>query len=144
MLFFFLLKSEKSKAEEKKKLKEVDVVELMKEKDESSLEISALKQKLEFAKKTSELHCSRVETEAKSAKADLEAKLRELEGLLTASRIKVKELEENSDSKNQGWSRKENIYLSFLELQLGALRVCFDVSFYFIYSYPILFSLLNL
>ncbi|KAJ0047572.1 hypothetical protein Pint_16480 [Pistacia integerrima] len=116
------IKYEKSKAEEKKKLKEEDVVELLKEKDQSSLEISALKQKLEFAKKTCELRCSQVETESKSAKADLEVKLRELEGLLTASRNKVIELEENSDSKNQGWSRKENIYQSLLELQLGALR----------------------
>ncbi|XP_031257659.1 kinesin-like protein KIN-14C [Pistacia vera] len=116
------IKYEKSKAEEKKKLKEEDVVELLKEKDQSSLEISALKQKLEFAKKTCELRCSQVETESKSAKADLEVKLRDLEGLLTASRNKVMELEENSDSKNQGWSRKENIYQSLLELQLGALR----------------------
>lgn len=101
----------------------------MKEKDQSRLEISVLKQELASTKKKCELRCLQVETEAESAKADLEAKLRELEGLLTASRNKVKELEEISDSKIQGWSRKENIYKSFLEFQLGALRVCFYITF---------------
>ncbi|XP_044465600.1 kinesin-like protein KIN-14C isoform X2 [Mangifera indica] len=116
------LKAEKLNVEEKKKLEEENVVKLVKEKDQSRLEISVLKQELASAKKKCELRCLQVETEAESAKADLEAKLRELEGLLTASRNKVKELEEISDSKIQGWSRKENIYKSFLEFQLGALR----------------------
>lgn len=84
-----MLKAEKLNVEEKKKLEEENVVKLVKEKDQSRLEISVLKQELASAKKKCELRCLQVETEAESAKADLEAKLRELEGLLTASRNKA-------------------------------------------------------
>ncbi|XP_044476477.1 kinesin-like protein KIN-14P isoform X2 [Mangifera indica] len=175
------VKSEKPKVEEKKELREENAVELAKEKEQSSLEISALKQELELTKKrclqaeteakekeqssleisalkqeleltkkTYELHCLQVETEANTAKEDLQAKVielegliatsrtevkeieglltasrmevKEIEGLLTASRNEVKELEEHSDSRNQGWTRKANICRSFLEFQLGVLR----------------------
>lgn len=120
-----MLQTEKSKLEEKKKLEDDDVAKLMKEKDQQMLENLALKQELEMGKKTYELHCLQRETEYKGAKSGFEERIKELEHLLQVSRNKVRELEANSDSKYQRWSRKESIYHSFMDLQHGALRVCF-------------------
>lgn len=116
------IKTEKSKLEEKKKLEDDDVAKLMKEKDQQMLENLALKQELEMAKKTYELRCLQRETEYKGANSGFEERIKELEHLLQVSRNKVRELEANSDSKYQRWSRKESIYQSFMDLQHGALR----------------------
>ncbi|KAL9438255.1 hypothetical protein AB3S75_024014 [Citrus x aurantiifolia] len=116
------IKTEKSKLEEKKKLEDDDVAKLMKEKDQQMLENLALKRELEMAKKTYELRCLQMETEYKGAKSGFEERIKELEHLLQVSRNKVRELEANSDSKYQRWSRKESIYQSFMDLQHGALR----------------------
>ncbi|KAK0587807.1 hypothetical protein LWI29_029199 [Acer saccharum] len=112
----------KQESEMAKKTYEGELVKLMKEKDQHNLEISRLKQELEMAKKTYELRCLQMETESKGATANLVDRLKELESLLTDSRNKVKELERHSESKFEGWSKKENIYQSFLDFQLGALR----------------------
>lgn len=116
------IKTEKSKLEEKKKLEDDDVAKLMKEKDQQMLENLALKQELEMAKKTYELRCLQRETEYKGANSGFEERIKELEHLLQVSRNKVRELEANSDSKYQRWSRKESIYQSFMDLQHCALR----------------------
>lgn len=121
-----MLQTEKSKLEEKKKLEDDNVAKLMKEKDQQMLENLALKQELEMAKKTYELRCLQRETEYKGANSGFEERIKELEHLLQVSRNKVRELEANSDSKYQRWSRKESIYQSFMDLQHGALRVCFE------------------
>lgn len=119
------MQAEKSKLEEKKKLEDEDVVILMKEKDQKDLEISALKQELEMAKKTYELRCLQIETEAKGGRAGLEERIKELERLLKDSTNKVRELEANTESKHQRWSKKELVYQRVMDYQLGALRVCF-------------------
>lgn len=125
---FSLLKTEKSEMEVKKKLEEQDVAKLIKEKDQYQLEISALKQELEMTKKKFDLHCLQMETEAKGAKTGLEKRVKELESLLMDSRNKLKDIEANSESTIQRWSKKENIYQSFMEFQFGALRVGFSFS----------------
>lgn len=102
-----------------------NLIRLMKEKDQSNLEISALKQELETTKKSYELRCLELEKDAKSAKSELEERLKELEHLFEESKSKVKELESYSETKCQSWSEKENIYQSFMEFQFGALRVSF-------------------
>ncbi|XP_021810864.1 kinesin-like protein KIN-14K isoform X2 [Prunus avium] len=88
------IKNERTRLEAKKKTDDEDVIRLLKEKDQSNLEISGLKQELDIAKKTYDLRCLQMETEAKGARA-------ELERLLEESRNKVKELEGNSESKFQ-------------------------------------------
>ncbi|XP_059661646.1 kinesin-like protein KIN-14C [Cornus florida] len=116
------IKTEKTKMEEKKKVEDQDVVRLMEEKDNSTREISALKQELEMARKTYEQRFSRVETEAKGTHEELEERLKEAGHHLTESRNRIKELETYSESKCQQWNKKENIYQIFTEFQLGALR----------------------
>ncbi|KAK4750487.1 hypothetical protein SAY87_003969 [Trapa incisa] len=113
-------------------------------------EILALMQELEFVKKTAEAQCLRIESETKGEKTALEEKAKELECQLTASRIKlreletfsesknmgikelehqlaasvnkVKELEMYSESKDQGWKKKVVILQSFTDFQLNAMQ----------------------
>nr|XP_023926072.1 kinesin-like protein KIN-14J [Quercus suber] len=116
------IKTERTKMEEKKKFEEEDLVKLTKENENNNLEISTLKQELEVAKKAYELHCSQMDTQAKDAKTTLEERLKELEHLLEDSKNKMKKLESYSESKHQRWSQKEQIYLSNMEFQFGALQ----------------------
>ncbi|KAK4567720.1 hypothetical protein RGQ29_003466 [Quercus rubra] len=116
------IKTERTKMEEKKKFEEEDLVKLTKENENNNLEISTLKQELEVAKKAYELHCSQMDTQAKDAKTTLEERLKELEHLLEDSKNKMKKLESYSESKHQRWNQKEQIYLSNMEFQFGALQ----------------------
>ncbi|XP_022754873.1 kinesin-like protein KIN-14K [Durio zibethinus] len=119
-----LSQTENSKVEEKKKLEEKkkEITKMMKENDKNILEIAALKRELEIAKTIHEHRSLEMETEAKGAKEGLQTRLKELQCLLADSNYKVKELEESSESKCQKWSMKENIYQSFMDFQLGAMR----------------------
>ncbi|GFZ01406.1 P-loop nucleoside triphosphate hydrolases superfamily protein with CH (Calponin Homology) domain-containing protein [Actinidia rufa] len=116
------MKIEKTEIEERKKFEEQDVVRLMKEKDHSDRQISALKQELEMAKSTYEKQCMQLETHAKETKVELEKKLMELEGLLTDSRNRVKELEVFSESKMLRWRKKELSYKIILDSQFRSLQ----------------------
>lgn len=122
---FFLWQNEKTSREEKK-IEAESIVRLMKEKDQSNIEISALKQELEMTKNMYKLRCLDLEKEAKSSSSEIEERLKELEHLLEDSRNKVKELESNSETKSHNWSKKENIYKSSMEFQFGALQVNFQ------------------
>ncbi|GFZ01375.1 P-loop nucleoside triphosphate hydrolases superfamily protein with CH (Calponin Homology) domain-containing protein [Actinidia rufa] len=114
--------NEKIEIEEKKKLEEQDVIRLMQEKDHAEFQISALKQQLELAKKTHEMHCFQLETQAKETKVELEKKLMELEYLLTDSRDRIKDLEAFSESKSLRWKKKELTYKRVLDSQSGLLQ----------------------
>ncbi|KAK9926284.1 hypothetical protein M0R45_023524 [Rubus argutus] len=87
------MKNEKSKMEEKKKTDDEDVIRLKKEKEHCYLEISGLKQEV-----------------------------KELERLLADSGNKEKELQANSESKCQSWTKKELVYHKFMDFQLGSLK----------------------
>uniref|UniRef100_A0A2C9WH45 Kinesin motor domain-containing protein n=1 Tax=Manihot esculenta TaxID=3983 RepID=A0A2C9WH45_MANES len=112
----------KSKMDEKRKVEEENMVKLAKEKEQINNELSALKQELEITKKTCELRCLQMETEANDAKADLEKRLQELVQLLEESRNKVKVLESYSKSQKQSWNKKDLIFQSLAEFQFGALQ----------------------
>ncbi|KAL5564750.1 hypothetical protein UlMin_027914, partial [Ulmus minor] len=116
------LKSEKTKKDENRKIEDEDVVRLMKEKDQSNQELSALKQEFETTKKTCESRCLEMEKEANDAKSKLEERLKEIEHLLAASNNKVKELQEYSETKFQRWNKKEHSYQNFMDFQFGALK----------------------
>ncbi|XP_021292325.1 kinesin-like protein KIN-14K isoform X4 [Herrania umbratica] len=117
-----LSQTENSKVQEKRKVEEQEIKQLMKENDKHNLEISALKQELEIAKKMHEQHCFEVEAGVTGAKAGLQIRIKELECLLADSNNKVKELEVISESKCQRWNVKENIYQSFMDFQFGAMK----------------------
>jgi len=119
------LQYEKSKTEEKKKAKQHEATMLKKHNDESNTEISTLKQELEMAKKRHAQWYHELEAEAKLVKSDLEKRLKEQEQLLKDSKLKMRELEAISQSKTQNWSKKEQIYESFLNIQWAGLQVRF-------------------
>ncbi|CAK7349727.1 unnamed protein product [Dovyalis caffra] len=116
------IKFEKSKMEEEKKLEEEHVAKLIKERAQSVLELSALKQEFELAKQKHELHRLQMETEYKDAKAGLEERLKELELHLEDSKNQVKVLEAYSESKSKMFNKKEHIFEGFVEFQFGALQ----------------------
>ncbi|KAG8379354.1 hypothetical protein BUALT_Bualt07G0079600 [Buddleja alternifolia] len=118
------LQSDKKKMEERKKVKEhEDVVRLMQEKDEHNQEITFLKKELEIARQKCDQQSSQMKPkEDKRGRQELEDRLKEVLGMLTESRNRVKELEAFSESKSQWWNKKEHIYQIFTEFQLGALR----------------------
>lgn len=123
------IKTEKTNIEQKEKLEEQNALRLKKENDHRDIEISTLKQDLELAKRTHELHCLQLEEQICETKIESQRKLEELERLLTVSKKKVEELESFSESKSQRLKRIERSYQSFMCCQLGVmqdLRVAFE------------------
>ncbi|KAH9719566.1 kinesin-like protein KIN-14J [Citrus sinensis] len=123
------IKTEKTNIAQKEKLEEQNALRLKKENDDRDIEISTLKQDLELAKRTHELHCLQLEEQIYETKIESQKKLQELERLLTVSKKKVEELESLSESKSQRWKRIEHSYQSFMGCQLGViqdLRVAFE------------------
>ncbi|KAH9719565.1 kinesin-like protein KIN-14J [Citrus sinensis] len=121
--------TEKTNIAQKEKLEEQNALRLKKENDDRDIEISTLKQDLELAKRTHELHCLQLEEQIYETKIESQKKLQELERLLTVSKKKVEELESLSESKSQRWKRIEHSYQSFMGCQLGViqdLRVAFE------------------
>lgn len=88
-----------------------------------------MKQDLELAKRTHELHCLQLEEQIYETKIESQKKLQEIECLLTVSKKKVEELESLSESKSQRWKRIEHSYQSFMGCQLGVIQVCFNCLF---------------
>lgn len=117
-----LLKLEKSKMLEIKKLEDVELVKLRKEKNESDLEISKLKEEIEVTKDTYETRCMQLETHAIEVESELKKKIMDLENNLNVSRKKVKELEKFTESKFLRWKKKERVYKNFMDLQSGSLK----------------------
>lgn len=118
---------EKTKFEEKKKLEEQDFSQLKKDKVRNEIEISALKQDLEMAKRSHEEHVLQLEVQASESKAEYEKRIRELKCQLADAKTQVKELEIFSESRYLNWKNKEHTYQSFLNQQFGAFKVCFYV-----------------
>ncbi|XP_057415829.1 kinesin-like protein KIN-14C isoform X3 [Lotus japonicus] len=108
--------------EEGKKADEKDVIRWMKEHDDKKLEISALKQELETAKKTCEVQCLQLEEETKVAKAELRQKSQEYECRLEELRNKVKDFEASSESRNQKWSTEKKQMRKSIDFQICSLQ----------------------
>ncbi|KAL6502326.1 Kinesin-like protein KIN-14J [Orobanche hederae] len=117
-----LLKVEKTKIEEEKKLEEQDLIKLRKEKDSCDSEILSLNEELTLAKKSYKKDLFQLEARAEETEEKLQKKILELECLLTDSSKKVQELEDFSESKFLRWKRKEQGYRHFLDSQSGTIQ----------------------
>uniref|UniRef100_F6GTL1 Kinesin-like protein n=1 Tax=Vitis vinifera TaxID=29760 RepID=F6GTL1_VITVI len=93
-----------------------------KEKDQNNIEITALKQELEIARKTYEEHFSEMEKQGMGDKAEFEKRSRELEQLLADSRNKINKLEAYSGLEGQRWDKKEQSYLRLVNFLFSALQ----------------------
>ncbi|CAK8579200.1 unnamed protein product [Lathyrus sativus] len=118
----FSLQLEQTKFEEKKKLEEQDFSQLKKDKVRSDIEIAALKQDLEIAKRSHEEHVSQLKIQASESKAEYEKRIQELKFHLADARKQVKELEAFSETRYLNWKNKEHTYQSFLNQQSGAFK----------------------
>nr|XP_029120262.1 kinesin-like protein KIN-14C isoform X2 [Elaeis guineensis] len=122
-----LMKIEKSKVEEKMKLREQDVGRLMKENENKDQTIAELKQELEMTNKMYEHRCQQLESKAKETKLHLDERIKQVEFLLAESKKRIKELESASESTLQNWSKKEHIFQNFIGFQLQSMQLCQDL-----------------
>nr|KAJ0201968.1 hypothetical protein LSAT_V11C600301210 [Lactuca sativa] len=117
-----LIKSEKKKIEDIKKLEDVELIRLRQEKNECNLEISKLKQEIEITRDTYETRYVQLEKHGIEVESELKNKITDLENLLIGSRKKVKELEKFTESKFLRWKKKERGYKNFMDFQSGSLK----------------------
>ncbi|CAL1401066.1 unnamed protein product [Linum trigynum] len=116
------IKMEKTEIEEKERLKSRDLATLNEEKNSLEIENFALERELETLKRTHEDHCLQIETQAKEINQALEKKARDLERYLMESKKRVKQLESFSESKSEGWKKKEETFRLFLNNHQRALQ----------------------
>ncbi|KAK7320028.1 hypothetical protein RJT34_04757 [Clitoria ternatea] len=124
-LYFGLFGPEKIKEEEKVDQKEV--VRLMKEQVDNSLEISALKQDLEIAERTYEVQFSQLEEETRGAKAELTQKVQEYEHQLEELRNKVQRMKEEEKKAHEKEEEDKVLEISALKEALEKAKSIFEV-----------------
>ncbi|KAL5230965.1 hypothetical protein ABZP36_029741 [Zizania latifolia] len=112
-----IIKEEKSKIEEKRKLGEQDVARLMKEKDNAENIIASLKKEMEVRTSTQEEQLKKVEINAKQMEEHLTIKIKEVESLLVQSNKKIEEVQATSQLKSQLCSKKEGIFQNYMNSQ---------------------------
>ncbi|KAL6609625.1 hypothetical protein ACP70R_039594 [Stipagrostis hirtigluma subsp. patula] len=121
-----IVKEEKSKIEERRKLGEQDVVRLMKEKEHSENIIAGLRNEIKVMTKMHEEQLEQIERKAKQMEEQLSIKVNEVEYLLEQSNKKIKEVEAASELNSQLWNKKENIFQSYMgsqQLHLKDIRL---------------------
>ncbi|KAG8067962.1 hypothetical protein GUJ93_ZPchr0005g14760 [Zizania palustris] len=112
-----IIKEEKSKIEEKRKLGEQDVARLMKEKEKAENIIASLKKEMEVMTSMHEEQLKKIEINAKQMEEYLTAKIKEVDSLLVQSNKKIKEVEATSQLKSQLWNKKEGIFQNYMNSQ---------------------------
>ncbi|CAO1945946.1 unnamed protein product [Urochloa humidicola] len=117
-----LIEVEKSKIDEKRKLGEQDMVRLMQEKENAENTIASLQQEIQILSRMHEQYRERTETEARQMEEHLTTRIKEAEFLLMQSEKKVEEIESASQLKSQLWSRKANIFQSFMDNQKMSIK----------------------
>uniref|UniRef100_A0A0E0HKP6 OsHP1 n=1 Tax=Oryza nivara TaxID=4536 RepID=A0A0E0HKP6_ORYNI len=121
-----IIKEEKSKIEEKRKLGEQDVARLMKEKEISENTIASLKKEMEVMTSMHEQQLQKIELTAKQMEEHLTTKIKEVESLLVQSNKKIEEVEVASLLKSQLWNKKEGIFQKYMnsqQLYVKGLRI---------------------
>lgn len=113
---------EKSKIDEKRKLGEQDMVRLMQEKENTENTIASLQQEIQILRRMHEQYRERMETEARQMEEHLTMRIKEAEFLLMQSKEKVEEIESASQLKCQLWTRKANIFQSFVDNQKLSIK----------------------
>ncbi|WVZ99310.1 hypothetical protein U9M48_044633 [Paspalum notatum var. saurae] len=112
-----IVKEEKSKIEERRKLSEQDVYRLMREKEHAESCVAKLKEDMEAMNRMHEQQLEHIERKAKQMEEQLTTKVKEVEYLLVQSNKKIEEVESASKLKSQLWDRKENIFQSCMDNQ---------------------------
>ncbi|KAJ1263709.1 hypothetical protein BS78_09G207000 [Paspalum vaginatum] len=112
-----IVKEEKSKIEERRKLSEQDAYRLMKEKEHAESVVAKLKEDMEAMNIMHEQQLEHIEIKAKQMEEQLTTKVKQVEYLLLQSNKKIEEVESASKLKSQLWDKKENIFQSCMDNQ---------------------------
>jgi kinesin family member C2/C3 len=112
------------------------MVRLMHEKDNAENTIASLQQEIQILSRMHEQYRERTETEARQMEEHLTSRIKEAEFLLMQSKKKAEEIESASQLRSQLWSRKANIFQSFMDNQQMSIKVVL-----FLYQVSFVFSL---
>jgi kinesin family member C2/C3 len=129
---------EKSKLDEKRKHGEQDMVRLIREKESAENRITSLQQEIQVMSRMHEQYREQMETEARQMEEHLATKVKEAEFQLMQSKKKAEEIESASQLNSLLWSRKANIFQSFMDNQKLSIKV--HLSVYFVISSSCKFS----
>jgi kinesin family member C2/C3 len=103
------------------------MVRLTQEKENAENTIVSLQQEIQILSRMHEQYRERKETEARQMEEHLSIRLKEAELLLMQSKKKAEEIESASQLKSQLWSRKANIFWSFMDNQKLSIKVLLSV-----------------
>ncbi|WVZ68868.1 hypothetical protein U9M48_017750 [Paspalum notatum var. saurae] len=113
---------EKTKIAEKRKLDEKDMIQLMREKEDTENTIASLQKEIQILSRMHEQYRERMEIEARQMEEHLTMRIKEAEFLLMQSKKKVEEIQSASQLKSELWIRKANIFQSFMDNQKLSIK----------------------
>ncbi|VAH79193.1 unnamed protein product [Triticum turgidum subsp. durum] len=112
-----LVKVEKSKIDERRKIGEQDMVRLMREKENAENTVTNLQQEIQVMSRMFEEYREQMEEKTSQMEEHLTLRAKEAEFLLMQSKKRVEELETASELQLQLWSKKANTFRSFMDNQ---------------------------
>ncbi|KAK1667149.1 hypothetical protein QYE76_055308 [Lolium multiflorum] len=117
-----LVKVEKSKIDERRKLGEQDMVRLMQEKENAENTVSNLQQEIQVMSRMFEEYREQMEAKTSQMEEHLTLRAKEAEFLLMQSKKRVEEVEAASELKSQLWSKKTNTFRSYMDNQKLSIK----------------------
>lgn len=118
------LKEEMEEMEERNRLHEKNVVQLIKEKESDENMISSLKEQMEEMNRLHEQQLDQFEIKTKQMEEQLATKVKEFELHVLRSNMKIEEVETTYQQKSQLWNKKENIFHNYMNSQQLYVKVC--------------------
>ncbi|XP_044977014.1 kinesin-like protein KIN-14C [Hordeum vulgare subsp. vulgare] len=117
-----LVKVEKSKIDERRKLGEQDMVRLIREKEDAENTVNNLRQEIQVMSKMFEEYREQMEAKTNQMEEHLTLRAKEAEFLLMQSKKRIEEVETASELQSQLWSKKANTFRSFMDNQKLSIK----------------------
>ncbi|KAM0834981.1 hypothetical protein ACQ4PT_063228 [Festuca glaucescens] len=117
-----LVKVEKSKIDERRKLGEQDMVRLMQEKENAENTVINLQREIQVMSRMFEEYREQMEAKTSQMEEHLTLRAKEAEFLLMQSKKRVEEVEAASELKLQLWSKKTNTFQSYMDNQKLSIK----------------------
>lgn len=117
-----LVKVEKSKIDERRKIGEQDMVRLMREKENAENTVTNLQQEIQVMSRMFEEYREQMEEKTSQMEEHLTLRAKEAEFLLMQSKKRVEEVETASELQSQLWSKKANTFRSFMDNQKLSIK----------------------
>lgn len=117
-----LVKVEKSKIDERRKLGEQDLARLIREKENAENTVTNLQQEIQVMSRMFQEYREQMEAKTSQMEEHLTLRAKEAEFLLMQSKKRVEEVEAASELKSQLWSKKTNTFRSFMDNQKLSIK----------------------